>query len=422
MTDAELDSLVASARQHALGDLPRRTAARTPDRTALVDGEVRLSFAELDAVIDRAAAALAARGLVKGDRLALLSHNCWQFAVLSFATARLGVVLVPVNFMLGVQEVAFILEHSGAVAMVVEDALGEVAEAAATDRVRVRGRLALAGLRRRAGLGGRRRLVRRRGHPAAGRRRRRRPAAPHVHLGHGVAPEGRPAEQPLPAVAVRVVRRRGRHDRRRRRGPRAAALPLRAARLLPRAGRLPRRDQHRAARAGPGRPAADHRARAGHEAVLPADGVDLAAALPRLRHHRPVVAAQGLLRRLADARGGAARDAAAAARRAAVELLRADRDGSAGDPAAAGGAAQPGGLGRAGGAQRRDAGRRRRRPSRPGRHRRRDRPPQPARHAGLLRGPGEDGRGVPRRLVPQRRPRRARRSRAGCPSSTARRT
>ena len=34
---------------------------------------------------------MAAEGLVKGDRLALLSHNCWQFAVLSFAAARLGV-------------------------------------------------------------------------------------------------------------------------------------------------------------------------------------------------------------------------------------------------------------------------------------------------------------------------------------------
>ena len=60
------------------------------------------------------AAALAARGLKKGGRLALLSHNCWQFVVLSFATARLGVVLVPVNFMLGPAEIAYILGHSRA--------------------------------------------------------------------------------------------------------------------------------------------------------------------------------------------------------------------------------------------------------------------------------------------------------------------
>ena len=90
--------------------------------------------------MNRAAHALADRGLAKGDRLALLSHNCWQFAVLAFATARLGVVLVPVNFMLGADEIAFILDHSGAAGMVAEDALAPTAEEA----------LAAAG-RRRAG-------------------------------------------------------------------------------------------------------------------------------------------------------------------------------------------------------------------------------------------------------------------------------
>ena len=147
--DAAVTALVARARSHALGDIPRRTAQRFPDKTGLVDGDVRLTYAELDAAIDRTAAALAARGLVHGDRLALLSHNCWQFVVLSFATARLGVVLVPVNFMLGGDEVAYILEHSGAVAMVVEDALGAVAEQAVERSgadLRVRGRIGLAGL------------------------------------------------------------------------------------------------------------------------------------------------------------------------------------------------------------------------------------------------------------------------------------
>jgi fatty-acyl-CoA synthase len=68
--------------------------------------------------------------MTKGDRLALLSHNCWQFTVLSFATARLGVLLVPVNFMLGAEEIAYILDHSEASVFVVEDALVETAEAA----------------------------------------------------------------------------------------------------------------------------------------------------------------------------------------------------------------------------------------------------------------------------------------------------
>ena len=50
--------------------------------------------------------------------------------MLNFACARAGVVLVPINFMLGAEEIAFILDHSGAEAFVVEDALLPVAEQA----------------------------------------------------------------------------------------------------------------------------------------------------------------------------------------------------------------------------------------------------------------------------------------------------
>ena len=106
-----------------IADLLRRSALRHPAKLALVSGEVRLTFAEFDAAVNRTACALAARRVEQGHRLALLSHNCWQFAVLDFAAARLGVVLVPVNFMLGADEIAFILEHSGATGFVVEDAL-----------------------------------------------------------------------------------------------------------------------------------------------------------------------------------------------------------------------------------------------------------------------------------------------------------
>jgi fatty-acyl-CoA synthase len=144
-----IPDLISAARQQSLGDLPRRTARRYPDKAAIIDGGTRLTFAELDAAVDRAAAAMAAAGLAKGDRLALLCHNCWQFAVLDFATARIGVVLVPVNFMLGGDEVAFILDHSGAKAFVVEDALVGTADralaAAASGSVELKHVVRLAG-------------------------------------------------------------------------------------------------------------------------------------------------------------------------------------------------------------------------------------------------------------------------------------
>jgi fatty-acyl-CoA synthase len=135
------ESLVVHARQHALGDIPRRTARRVPDKLALIDGAVSLTFAQLDVAIDRTAAGLEAAGLAKGDRLAALSRNCWQYAVLSPATARLGAIFVPINFMLGPDEVAFILDHSAASVFVVEDGLiplGEKALAASAGTTKMR--------------------------------------------------------------------------------------------------------------------------------------------------------------------------------------------------------------------------------------------------------------------------------------------
>ena len=145
----ETESAIARARRHSVGDLLHRTARRHPDKLAVVAGALRVTYAEFDAAVNRAAHALTARGLSKGDRLALLSHNCWQYAVLTFATAKLGVVLVPVNFMLGPDEVAYILRHSGARSIVAEDALAATAEkalAAAEVDGGVRGWIRLSGV------------------------------------------------------------------------------------------------------------------------------------------------------------------------------------------------------------------------------------------------------------------------------------
>ena len=129
MFSSATGAAIARSRQHSVGDLLHRTARRYPDKLAVVAGDRRVTFAEFDVAVNQAAHALD-RGLAKGDRLALLSHNSWQYAVLAFATAKLGVVLVPVNFMLGPDEIAYILRHSGAGGMVTEDALAGTAEKA----------------------------------------------------------------------------------------------------------------------------------------------------------------------------------------------------------------------------------------------------------------------------------------------------
>ncbi|MFE0749107.1 fatty acyl-CoA synthetase [Gordonia sp. NPDC058843] len=118
------------ARSHSLGDIPRRTAARTPHKLAVVHRDTRLSFREFDDAIDRVAAALHASGLRKGQTLGILSHNCWQFPVVVFAAARIGVVTVPINFMLTAGEIAYILDDCEASGLIVEDALVATAQQA----------------------------------------------------------------------------------------------------------------------------------------------------------------------------------------------------------------------------------------------------------------------------------------------------
>ncbi|WP_166908677.1 acyl-CoA synthetase [Mycobacterium sp. DL440] len=130
MHSDDLAAVIAQARSHSLADIPRRSARKQPDKTAIIDGDVVLSFAEFDHLVDRAAAALHDNGLSAGDRIALLSRNCWQYAVLAFATARAGAVLVPINFMLTPEEISYILGHSRATGFIVEGELVPVAEQA----------------------------------------------------------------------------------------------------------------------------------------------------------------------------------------------------------------------------------------------------------------------------------------------------
>jgi acyl-CoA synthetase (AMP-forming)/AMP-acid ligase II len=90
-----------------------RSAKRFPLKTAIECGATRWSFAEFDGVTERLRPACRAwawpraRGCRAGAQLARLS-------ALRFALARLGAVLVPINFMLKAEEVAYILRHAGA--------------------------------------------------------------------------------------------------------------------------------------------------------------------------------------------------------------------------------------------------------------------------------------------------------------------
>jgi fatty-acyl-CoA synthase len=121
---------IDAARRHALGDLLRRTAARYPDKKAIVAGDIEQTFGEFNASVNRLAGAFAEQGLQPGDRLGLLAHNCYEYVAIALAATKLGLILVPINFMLTAEDVAFILQHSGAQSLVVEDQLAGVGERA----------------------------------------------------------------------------------------------------------------------------------------------------------------------------------------------------------------------------------------------------------------------------------------------------
>jgi len=127
----------AALRQHTLGDLLRRTARRVPGKTAIVCGAVRWTYAEFDRLVNRLARGLAGDGIGAGDRVAVLARNSHGFAAIRFALARLGAVLVPINFMLNAEECAFILRSAGAKALAMGPDFVELGRAAAAKDTKV---------------------------------------------------------------------------------------------------------------------------------------------------------------------------------------------------------------------------------------------------------------------------------------------
>lgn len=100
--------------------LLRAAVARNPDGCALVYGALRLSYRELDSQVERIAAAWLARGLKKGDRVALLLGNRPEFLLAMQAAARMGAVIVPMNVRQRRPEILYMLAHSQAAALIYE--------------------------------------------------------------------------------------------------------------------------------------------------------------------------------------------------------------------------------------------------------------------------------------------------------------
>ncbi len=92
--------------------------ARYPERDAVVAGDVRLSFADLDDRVGRIAGGLAALGAGSGDRVALLLDNGWEFVAALLACNRLGAICVPIGIRQRRAELEFLLNDCGAVVLI----------------------------------------------------------------------------------------------------------------------------------------------------------------------------------------------------------------------------------------------------------------------------------------------------------------
>jgi long-chain acyl-CoA synthetase len=105
----------------SLAALVRVAATQRPDAPAVVAGDERLSWAELDAAVDRAAAGYAALGLAPGDRVAVQLPNGLPWLRAALGAQRAGLVVVPVNTAYTDPELEYVLGDSGAGLLVTAD-------------------------------------------------------------------------------------------------------------------------------------------------------------------------------------------------------------------------------------------------------------------------------------------------------------
>ncbi|GAA4484550.1 long-chain fatty acid--CoA ligase [Rhodococcus olei] len=114
-----------------LADLTRFWGKTRSQQQAIVFGDTSQTWAEVDAITDAVARGLAARGVRKGDRVAVMMLNRLELAHVILATLKLGAISVPLNFRLTARELAPMVVDSAPRVVIVEDAFAPLLEVAA---------------------------------------------------------------------------------------------------------------------------------------------------------------------------------------------------------------------------------------------------------------------------------------------------
>ena len=108
-------------------------ARRTPDQVLAAHGDRALTYREMQEWSAAVAGGVQVRGVAAGDVVALLSYNNLEFLTTIFAANHLGAIAMPINWRLAAPELRFILEHSGARALVCDHELVGLADEATKD-------------------------------------------------------------------------------------------------------------------------------------------------------------------------------------------------------------------------------------------------------------------------------------------------
>ena len=109
----------AQLTEGTIGEILRTRNVRFGDATFLVQGDRRLSFAEVDGSVDRAAASLLGLGIGKGDQVGLWLGNSVEWVVWFFACARIGAPVVPISTRYKAEEMAYVVAHADCCALIV---------------------------------------------------------------------------------------------------------------------------------------------------------------------------------------------------------------------------------------------------------------------------------------------------------------
>ena len=104
-----------------LGQNLKVNAKKFPHKVALMDHARSFTYPETNRRVNQLAHGLMGLGLTKGDKVAVLMDNCIEIVELYLATAKTGIVIVPINFRLVSREVEYIVNNSDAKAMFVQD-------------------------------------------------------------------------------------------------------------------------------------------------------------------------------------------------------------------------------------------------------------------------------------------------------------